>query len=111
MRRNARPSHANAVMSDAIASLISRALATASRVGWRSLESKNTAVDAGAVDVCIDTLAAFSDDRQIVEKTCSVMRSLFDSLEGRLRLDSVPTACALLSAIETTCKAPSWGVV
>lgn len=95
------------VLADAIAGLVSRALGTASRVGCRSLDRNDSAADAGAVDVCLETLAAFSDNREIVEKTCSVMRSLLDSLEGRLRLDCLPTACALLSAIETTSKAPS----
>lgn len=104
LRRHPHPTAGNTAMVEAIGKLIERALTTASRVGWRSSESKTKAIEAGAVDVCLETLAAFSDDRGIVERTCSVMRSLFDSREGRARLDSVPTACAILSAIETTCK-------
>ncbi len=87
---------------DAVAALVARALVTASRVGWRSMDSKEAAANAGAVDVCLVALESLSGNRKVVERTCSVMRSLFDSVSGRTKLDSVSTACTLLNSIEVT---------
>lgn len=85
---------------DAVAALVARAFVTASRVAWTSVENKEAAASAGAADVCIMALESLSVNRKVVERTCSVMRSLFDSASGRSKLDSIPTASTLLDSIE-----------
>lgn len=84
-----------------LVSLIRRSVDVAVNYGWRNQEFKNHAVEAGAVETVLDVLDAYGHDPQIVDKICTILRVLLQSDEGRYRMNSSGSACAILSGIET----------
>lgn len=81
--------------------LIRRAVEVAVANGWRTQDFKDTAVEAGAVETILDVLDVYGDDAQIVDKICTILRVLHQSDEGRFRMNSVTSVCAILAGIET----------
>lgn len=90
-----------AEISRSLADLVQRAVDVAVRNGWRSQEFKDSAVEAGAVETVLDALDMYDGETKIVDKICTILRVLLQSEEGRYRMNSVSSACAILAGIET----------
>ena len=58
-------------------------------------------VEAGAVETVLEALDVFDGEAQIVDKICTILRVLLQSNEGRHRINSVGSACAILAGIES----------
>ena len=85
----------------ALLALIRRAVDVAVNNGWRTQDFKDAAVEAGAVETVLDVLDTYGHDAQLVDKICTILRVLLQSNEGRFRMNTVSSACAILSGIET----------
>lgn len=85
----------------ALLGLIRRAVDVAVNNGWRSQDFKDSAVEAGAVETVLDILDTYGHDAHLVDKICTILRVLLQSSEGRFRMNTVSSACAILSGIET----------
>ncbi|CDF35788.1 unnamed protein product [Chondrus crispus] len=81
--------------------LLKRAITVAVNVGWRRKEFTERAVDAGAIETVLEALDFFGKDQEIVDKIYSILRVLLQSDEGKFRMNSVRSACAILAGIET----------
>lgn len=85
----------------ALMHVVKRAIDVAVRNSWRSVEFKDSAVEAGAVETMLDALSLFENDGDTVDKVCTMLRVMLQSDEGRYRLNMVNSACAILGAIES----------
>ncbi|CAN8067096.1 unnamed protein product [Agarophyton chilense] len=81
--------------------LIHRAMDVAVKNGWKNHDFVDAAVDAGAVETVMEALRVFGNDAQLVDKICAVLRQLVQSAEGKYRMQSTESACAILSGIES----------
>lgn len=69
-------------LEEAGAKLVSRALHMTSHIGWRNKETQQNAVDAGAVDACLDVLRVFQGQPEVLEAVCGLIHGLLDSAEA-----------------------------
>lgn len=85
----------------ALVALLKRGIEVASNVGWRRQQFTERAVEAGAIETVLEALDFFGQDRVVVDKIYSILRVLLQSDEGKFRMNSVRSACAILAGIET----------
>lgn len=82
-----------------LTALVKRAVHVAGNIRWQSREFTEGAVEAGGVEALLTALDFFSDDSQMSDKICSILRVLLQSEEGRFRMSRVKSACAILDGI------------
>lgn len=85
----------------ALMRVVKRAIDVSVRNSWRSVEFKDAAVEAGAVETMLEALSLFESETDTVDKICTMLRVMLQSDEGRYRLHTVQSACAILGAIES----------
>lgn len=88
-------------VNQALVCLLKRAIDAAANIGWRRQQFTERAVEAGAIETVLEALDFFGQDRVVVDKIYSILRVLLQSDEGRFRMNSVRSACAILAGIET----------
>lgn len=87
-------------VNNALVTLLRRAVTAAANVGWTQQEFTERAVEAGAIETALEALEFFAQEQEIVEKIYSILRVLLQSEEGKFRMNSVRSACAILAGIE-----------
>lgn len=90
----------NVRIGKALVGVIRRGIEVAVGNSWRCAEFKDTAVENGAVETMLQALHLFEGDVRMVDKICTILRVLLQSEEGQFRMNSVDSACAILSGIE-----------
>lgn len=72
---------------EAGARLVTRALQVTTHIGWRSKETQQDIVNAGAVDACLDVLRVFRSRADVLEAVCGLAHGLLDSPEARVLIE------------------------